>query len=202
MRNSFSILTVCTGNICRSPLAEQLLVTQLRNIPEITISSAGTRALVGEPMFATTQEIAHSYGAETTEAHRARQVNETLLESSDLILAMTRDHRRAVVELSPRVTRRVFTVREFARLAEVTTDDVLASEIARTGESPVDRLRAAVKAVTLSRNILPLLADRAEEDVIDPYQREKKVHEASAQQLTPAVDAVVSLLRRSVEGAL
>lgn len=200
MRNSFSILTVCTGNICRSPLAEQLLVAHLQGIPEITISSAGTRALVGEPMLATTQEIAHSYGVETTEAHRARQVNETLLESSDLILAMTRDQRRAVVELSPRVTRRVFTIREFARLAEVTTDDVLASEIDRTGESAVERLRAAVKAVTLSRNILPLVADRAEEDVIDPYQREMKVHEASAQQLTPAVDAVAALLKRSVEG--
>lgn len=200
MRNSFSILTVCTGNICRSPLAEQLLVAHLRGIPEITISSAGTRALVGEPMLATTQEIAHSYGVETTEAHRARQVNEALLESSDLILAMTRDHRRTLVELSPRVTRRVFTIREFARLAEVTTDDVLSSEIAWTGESPVERLRAAVKAVTLSRNILPLVADRAEEDVIDPYQREMKVHEASAQQLTPAVDAVAALLKRSVEG--
>lgn len=202
MRNSFSILTVCTGNVCRSPLAERLLEGMLRDFPEVNVSSAGIKALVGESMLAATREIAFSYGVENTETHRARQVTEELLESADLILAMTRDQRRAVVELSPRVTRRVFTIREFARLAEVTTDEVLASEIDPAEDSPVDRLRAAVRAVTASRSILPPLTDPVEDDVIDPYQREVEVHEASAQQLVPAVDAVVSLLRRTMEGAV
>lgn len=202
MRNSFSILTVCTGNVCRSPLAEQLLRNRLRDVSAIEVSSAGLQALVEQPMFDVTQEIARSYGVDDTDSHRARQVTETLLESSALILTMTRDQRRAVVELSPRVTRRVFTLREFARLAGVTTEDVLASEISRAGASPADRLRAAVKAGTAGRSILPPVTDPAEDDVIDPYKRELKVHEASAQQLVPAVDAVASLLKRSVEGAV
>ncbi|MCS5480807.1 low molecular weight phosphatase family protein [Corynebacterium sp. YIM 101645] len=200
MQNSFSILTVCTGNICRSPLAQQLLAEQLWDIPEISVSSAGTRALVGEPMFDVTQQVARSYGVEDIDSHRAQQVTERLLESSDLILTMTRDHRRAVVELSPRVTRQVFTIREFARLAEVTTDEALASAIGQEEDSPIARLRAVLKAVTSGRSLLSPLADPTEDDVIDPYKREMEVHEASAEQLTPAIDAVVSLVRRSVKG--
>ena len=169
MRNSFSILTVCTGNVCRSPLAEQLLRNRLRDVSAIEVSSAGLQALVEQPMFDVTQEIARSYGVE---------------------------------ELSPRVTRRVFTLREFARLAGVTTEDVLASEFNRAGASPADRLRAVVQAVTAGRSILPPVADPSEDDVIDPYQREMKIHEASAQQLVPAVDAVASLLKQSVGGAV
>lgn len=200
MQNSFSILMVCTGNICRSPFAEQLLAAQLQDIPAIRVSSAGTHALVDEPMFEVTQQVAHSYGLENINSHRGQQVTEQLLESSDLILTMTRDHRRAVVELSPRVTRKVFTIREFARLAEATTEEALISVIGQGTYSPTARLRAALKAVTSSRSLLPPLADPTEDDVIDPYKREIEVHEASAEQLTPAIDSVVSLVWRSVKG--
>lgn len=198
MQNDFSILMICTGNICRSPLAEQLLQNQLRDIPEINISSAGTRAMVGEQMFDATQEIARSYGLDSTESHRARQMSEALLESSDLILTMTRDHRRAVVEMSPRVTRRVFTVREFARLAQVTTDEVLAAETNPAGAAPGEKLRAAVKAVTLGRSVAPQVADQTEDDVVDPYRQSSDVHRTSAQQLVPAIDTVTNLLRRAL----
>lgn len=202
MQNNFSILTVCTGNICRSPLAAHLLAAHLQEIPEISVSSAGTHALVGEPMFDVTQKMASSYGVENIDSHRARQITEKILDSSDLILAMTRDHRRAVVELSPRVTRKVFTIREFARLAEVTTDEALTSAITQEEDTPVARLRAALKAVTSSRSLLPPLVDPAEDDVIDPYRQATEVHEISAEQLTPAIDVVVSLMRRSVKGII
>ena len=200
MLDNFSILTVCTGNVCRSPLAEQLLFDQLRGIPEIHVSSAGTHALVGHPMFDATREIARSLEIENTDDHRARQMTEDILESADLILTMTRDHRRSVVEISPRVTRRVFTIREFARLAEVTTDEILSSEMNWAKDSPAERLRGAVTAVAVGRSVLPPVTDPAEDDVIDPYRRDMKVHTASAQQLVPAVTAAARLLRRSVEG--
>mgnify|MGYP002738687724 CR=1 FL=1 len=44
----YRILTVCTGNVCRSPAAERLLEHTLN--PSVTVRSAGTRALVGEPI--------------------------------------------------------------------------------------------------------------------------------------------------------
>lgn len=202
MHNSFSILLICTGNICRSPLAEHVLLNRLRDVPEITVSSAGTRAMVGHPMFDISQEIARSYGAENTATHRARQLTETMLEASDLVLTMTREHRREVVELSPRVVRRTFTVREFARLAEATTEEALVSQIGPGGELSAEKLRATVEAATFSRSILPPVVDRTSEDVLDPYERDEKIHKTSANQLTPAIDSVASLLMRPREGAI
>ncbi len=198
MPHKATILTVCTGNVCRSPLAEQLLTSHLRTIPGVTVHSAGTHALVGEPMPAKTREIARQYGIRNVAAHRARQLNEDLLESSDLILTMTREQRREVVELNPRTIRRVFTIREFARLAEVTSDEVLCSELQSAGARTAERLRAVADVVKLSRHILPPLDDPAEDDVIDPYRRDDDVHRLSARQLAPAVDGVAELLRRSL----
>ena len=60
---SFSILTVCSGNICRSPLAEQLLRVGLTDLAGVTVSSAGTIALVGEGMPAEAQALSVRYGA-------------------------------------------------------------------------------------------------------------------------------------------
>ena len=47
---TFSVLTVCTGNICRSPLAELILAASLSDIPDVRVESAGTGALVGHGM--------------------------------------------------------------------------------------------------------------------------------------------------------
>ena len=107
MESDSSILMVCTGNICRSPLAERLLSNQVQDIPVIRVDSAGTHAMVGEHMFAETQKTALSLGVVGVESHRARQIAAEILETSDLILTMTREQRREVVELSSRVTRRV-----------------------------------------------------------------------------------------------
>lgn len=200
MRNRFFILTVCTGNVCRSPMAQYLLKERLRSAPEIEVSSAGVRAQVGRPMFETSRQFARLYGAQDPSPHEARQVVRSELEASDLILALSSEHRRSIVELSPRVTRRTFTLREFARLAEVTTDEDLTAELAEAGDSPTDRLRAAVQAASLSRSIVPALTDPAEHDVVDPYMRSDGVHRTSTEQIVSAVDTVASLLLRAVKG--
>lgn len=155
MSSKFSILTVCTGNVCRSPMAQYLLRQRLHGIPGIDISSAGARAQVGLPMFGTTQRLARLHGVEDPESHRARQLNRADIEASDLVLAMTSDHRRQIVELSPRATLRVFTLLEFARLAEATTEEDLATELSSAGNAPAERMRAAVQAATLSRDLVP-----------------------------------------------
>ena len=201
MRPEFTILTVCTGNICRSPLAAQLLAHLLRDIPEVSVASAGTHALADRPMSEFSQEIAIARGVEHPEHHRARQMTAALLESSDLILAMASDHRRSIIEVSPRVTRRVFALREFARLADATTDEELALEIGEASSEPAHVLRAAVRAVTLSRSLLEPLQDPAEADVIDPYGHDRDTYDVSARQLIPAVEATASVLRRALRVA-
>lgn len=188
------ILTVCTGNICRSPMAEVLLRARL-GAADVQVHSAGTRALIDHAMDRTSQKIAVQHGASPDDvaAHRARWLLEPLIDDADLVLAMSREHRTAAVELSPRHLRRAFTVREFARLSGALGDDELRQAADAAGTAPRARLAAVVALVSAQRGLAaPVSA--AEDDVVDPYHRELDVYEESAEQLVPAVDAVAKVL--------
>ena len=56
--STFTIITVCTGNVCRSPLAEHLLQLELDGIPSIRVESAGTHALAGQGLDEGSRKIA------------------------------------------------------------------------------------------------------------------------------------------------
>lgn len=192
----FTVLTVCTGNICRSPLAEALLRKVLAGLP-VRVHSSGTLALTGQPMTEENQIIASEFGVDDVAAHRARPLALEQVRESDLVLALTRDHRRAVVELLPRASRHVFTLREFARLAEAVDSAELS---AKAGMSREDRLRSAVELVAQLRGTLPPLGDADEDDVIDPYRQSDEVYTRSAQQIVPAVNQISRLFRAAVKG--
>ena len=100
-----NILILCTGNICRSPMAEAVLRERL-NAAEVAIASAGTSALVGEPAEPLAVEVAGRYGFDLA-AHRARQALPPLLVESDLVLVMTRAHADWVHERVPPLRGRV-----------------------------------------------------------------------------------------------
>jgi len=195
MENSFTVLVVCTGNICRSPLAELLLRKELAQRTVLRVTSAGTRAVVDSPMDPTSREIAEGLGiVEGIKEHRAQQLQASLAEGADLILTMTREQRREVVQLTPRSTKKAFTLREFARLATATKDDDLSQE-----SSEAACLRASVRAAALTRSdILPPLS-AAEDEVIDPYHQAASVYAESTRQLVPAIEAVVSYFQRVLE---
>ncbi|AIA76359.1 phosphotyrosine protein phosphatase [Halomonas campaniensis] len=91
------ILVVCTGNICRSPVAEAILRQQLTNCQ---VSSAGLGALQGEPVSSFAQQLAESDGLDVTH-HRARQLTVPMIQKADLILVMTEGQRRALGEQAP-----------------------------------------------------------------------------------------------------
>src|SRR5215217_9257195 len=111
----FSILAVCTGNVCRSPAVERLLTSKLG--PTVTVSSAGTHALVGHPIAAPMGWLLLDSGVEPA-SFKARRLSEQMLKEADLILSMTRAQRGLVDELWPAAVRRTFTLREFARLLD------------------------------------------------------------------------------------
>lgn len=189
------LLTVCTGNICRSPLAAQVLRARLDGLA-VTVASAGTHALADAPMTPEAQRLAVEADALAgdPEAHRARLLAPVLREDHDLVLALAREHRRYTVEESPALVRRTFTVREFARLAASVDDDEIRAAV--SGETDASaRVRSAAARVASRRGQVEPPADPADDDVIDPYRRSWETYELSASQLLPAIDEVARVVR-------
>lgn len=192
---TFRVLAICTGNVCRSPLAERILKSSLAGLP-VSVESAGTRALVGKPMTPQTIETAERFGLEISEPHVSRQLTEEMLDEADLVLGLSRAHRRDAVGLLPKVSRYVYTLREFSRLA-----DALASEIgpSRIAEDSGARIREVVGYISQMRGAVPPPVSADLDDVVDPYRENDDVYERSAGQIIPATDSIANLLRFAVE---
>jgi len=92
-----SILVVCTGNICRSPLAERIL---RKSLPGKKIDSAGTNALVGHPADSSAEHVAQLNHL-SLEGHKGQQFTSSLGRQYDLILVMERNHIEHISHLAP-----------------------------------------------------------------------------------------------------
>ena len=107
-----TVLVVCIGNICRSPMAEALLA---KSLPQMTVSSAGTGALIGHPADPIAQALMAERGLDLG-YHRARQVTQAMCVEADLILTMDEGQRRHIENNYPLTRGRVFRLAETAKL--------------------------------------------------------------------------------------
>jgi protein-tyrosine phosphatase len=101
----FSILTVCTGNICRSPLAASEL--RLRLPGEFKIKSSGLAAVVGAPAEETVFELAAKRGLDLSE-HVGTQLDAKMVLENDLILVMTSAHKDEIEQTYSEARGKVF----------------------------------------------------------------------------------------------
>lgn len=157
-----AILVVCTGNVCRSPIAEGAIRTALRArfgdaAPEV--ASAGTAGWEGSGAEPGSVAAAAERGIDIS-LHRARMLEPREIVDAEVVVAMSREHRGWVVGLAPEVAERVFTLKELVRLLE--------ARPAREARSDVlELLRERVAEATALRDD-GFEGDPLDEDVADP----------------------------------
>jgi len=163
----FRVLHVCTGNICRSPMAERLTRKGLADrlgpaAGRFVVESAGTWGHNGSPMESYALATLKAYGLDGVD-FRARELVAEHVAGADLVLGATREHRAAAVVLHPRAAGRTFTLREFARLVSA----VVPADL--TATDPAQRARELVRVAAGRRGLVPPDAP-GDDDLADPYQ--------------------------------
>jgi protein-tyrosine phosphatase len=179
---SFTVLYVCTGNLCRSPMAELLFRGWADPAADVVVSSAGLRALVGHGIDTSSASALGQLGIDPSR-HRARQFEPWMAAAADLILAAGREHRDQVMTDLPSTFKRAFTMKEFALLVGAVGPGepraVVAAAAAERGRG------GRVKPENL--------------DVRDPYRGAIKHAKTIAEEITETVYATLDALGLAAE---
>ncbi len=132
MKNIKSILFVCTGNSCRSVMAEGLLKKYLsdKNDKKIKVSSCGTLGFTGNPPTINTIDVLKAVGVDMT-THKSSALTKDLINASDLILAMEPIHKEEVLRLAPQADGKVYLLKEYVKKKGEREDFLIPDPIGR-----------------------------------------------------------------------
>jgi protein-tyrosine phosphatase len=170
------ILFVCTGNVCRSPMAERLAISYGAqcHFQDFNVSSAGTHALIGRPIDPRAARSLEKLGGDTSN-FAARKLTPTIAADADLVLCMTTAHRDDVLALAPHQLHRTFTLWEAARL-------VSEGKARNVGDLAAFRARFAAHGLS---------------DIPDPMGRDEEFFAMVGAQIADLLPPVLELCRAS-----
>jgi protein-tyrosine phosphatase len=186
---TFRVLHVCTGNICRSPMAERLMLAELAarfgpQAGEVEVHGAGTYGgHEGHPMNPPAAAVLGELGVDAS-GFTATWLREPAVAQADLVLTATADHRSQVLALDPRALRRTFTLRELARLAAYVEPEELPPG------GPATRLAALVTTAGGLRGVHPA-HPRTVDDIGDPYGGPMEEFRETAAQIQQAIRQIL-----------
>ena len=184
----FSIVTVCTMNICRSPALEVVFARELAQavaVGEITVDSGGTHAFEG----ALSCDISLAMVGETGRVRTARQVNAEMLNNADLIITAEGRHVDSVLELAPEMRGVIFTARQAALVAgQIERADDLADFVAQLNELR-DQLPPPAQSSSLPHDPY---------DIPDPHVVGYNIHRMSADYILESVAAISAPINRII----
>ncbi|WP_035852793.1 arsenate reductase/protein-tyrosine-phosphatase family protein [Kitasatospora azatica] len=194
--DSFRILFVCTGNVCRSPIAERLTRHELdarldaRAAGRILVESAGTWGHEGAPMEAHAATVLDEYGVDSRN-FAGRELLDEHVVLADLVLTATLDHRAQVISMGHAAGLRTFTLKEFTRLVRLIDPATLPA--VGQGAEVAERARALVRAAAALRGWRPAANPEADE-VDDPYGAPIGMFRNCGEEIFDALDPVMTAL--------
>ena len=177
------VLVICTGNICRSPMAEGFLRSALGRrfaAQAPTVDSAGTQGWEGSPAQAGSIVAAREREVDI-ERHVARRMTPDQIERADLVLTMAGEHRDEVADLVAAAADRTFTLKELVRLLQA---------LPPAGGTPPDSIVERVSAADALRRG-GFAGNPRDEDIADPLGQPQDTYRAVAWELDDWIHRLV-----------
>ena len=172
------VLFVCTGNICRSPMAELMLP---RYMPELESDSAGTRGLDSHAIARGSERLMTMHGIPSS-MFRSKRITPQIAHDSDLILCFEHSQRREISVIAPTAARKTFLINDFANMcAYCKTHGYI------EGETREDRIESVIDNAGLIR---PMIPDT--NNVEDPNGKDFAVYEAAYNEICDALQTIRS----------
>lgn len=188
-----SILVVCTGNVCRSPYVEFRLRRALAET-HLQISSAGTQALVGQPVDPGSVALLEAQEIDCAD-FAARDLTAEMVCAADLVLTATREHRAKVARTEPSGLKKAMALVDFSDLVhELDLTDLKPSFMDPPGMSGVALLVSA--AARRREQVTPRRDEEA--NIVDPFKQGPKAFQRMEREIDAALPPVIHALGSAV----